>query len=247
MKRGNWLPLAACFVLVAVCGYLLLRDWLSIPAHHVYAVGLGMLVAVFTVINRRLAKSARELRAAVARADKSLATARAAEIKYRSIFEDAELRTQRELRHSCLLDLQFDKSDFGAALRVLVETTSCTLGVAARAPGPGRRTPSAASLDLFEFAKKEHVTDEIVLDALSFPCYFAALRRETYIVAHDAATDPRTSEFTESYLRPSASRRCSTCPSLSKAVSPACSASNTSASRASGTITSSPLLLPWAI
>jgi hypothetical protein len=131
MKRGNWLPLAACFVLVAVCGYLLLRDWLSIPAHHVYAVGLAMLVAVVTVINRRLAKSARELRAAAARADKSLATARAAEIKYRSIFEDAELRTQRELRHQrCLLDLsQFDKSDFGAALRVLVETTSCTLGV----------------------------------------------------------------------------------------------------------------------
>jgi GAF domain-containing protein len=46
------------------------------------------------------------------------------------------------------------------------------------------------------------VTDEIVLNAVSFPCYFAALRRETYIVAHDAATDPRTSEFTESYLRP---------------------------------------------
>ena len=208
MKRGNWLLLAACFVLVAVSGYLLLRDRLSIPAHHVYAVGLAMLVAVFTVINRRLAKSARELRAAVARADKSLATARAAEIKYRSIFEDAELRTQRELRHQrCLLDLsQFDKSDFGAALRVLVETTSCILGVARtsawRLVEKDTEREAIVLLDLFEFAKKEHVTDEIVLNALSFPCYFAALRRETYIVAHDAATDPRTSEFTESYLRP---------------------------------------------
>ena len=57
-------------------------------------------------------------------------------------------------------------------------------------------------LDLFELAKKEHVTDELMLKAASFPRYFAALRRETYIVAHDAATDPRTSEFTESYLQP---------------------------------------------
>jgi hypothetical protein len=98
MKRGNWLLLAACFVLMAVSGYLLLRDWLSISAHHVYAVGLAMLVAVFTVINRRLAKSARELRAAVARADESLATARAAEIKYHSISGHAELRRQHERR-----------------------------------------------------------------------------------------------------------------------------------------------------
>ena len=57
-------------------------------------------------------------------------------------------------------------------------------------------------LDLFAFEKREHVTDEIMLNAVSYPRYFAALRRETYIVAHDATTDPRTSEFTESYLRP---------------------------------------------
>jgi hypothetical protein len=146
MKRANWLLLAAGFVLVAVCGYLLLRDWLSVPAHHVYAAGLAVLVVVFAVINRRLAKSTRGLRAAVVRADESLATARAAEANYRSIFENAELRTQRELRHQrCLLDLsQFDKSDFGAALRVLVETTSCTSASPARAPGAWwKRTPSA--------------------------------------------------------------------------------------------------------
>ena len=89
MKRANWLLFAAGFVLVAVCGYLLLRDWLNVAAHHVYAVGLAVLVAVFTIINRRLANSSRELRAAMARADESLATARAAEAKYRSIFENA--------------------------------------------------------------------------------------------------------------------------------------------------------------
>ena len=208
MKRANWFLLALGFVLVAACGYLLLRDWLNVAAHHVYAAGLGVLVAVFAIINRRLAKSARELRVAMARADESLAAARAAETKYRSLFEDAEERAQRELRHQrCLLELsQFDKSDFGAALRVLVETTSRTLAVARtsawRLIEKDTEREAIVLLDLFELARKEHVTDELLLNAVSFPRYFAALRCETYIVAHDAATDPRTSEFTESYLRP---------------------------------------------
>ena len=322
MKRANWLLLAAGFVLVAACGYLLLRDWLNVAAHHVYAVGLAVLVATFTIINRRLARSTRELRAAMVRADESLATARAAEAKYRSIFENAgegifqtapdgrylaansalarlfgyatsedficavasagaqlyvdparreaflqemrrrgevadfesqirrcdgslawisenvhavrdkdgvvsfyegtvaditdrkrnenerELRTQRELRHQrCLLDLsQFDKSDFGAALRVLVETTSSTLGVARasawRLVEKDTEREAIVLLDLFIFEKGEHVTDEVMLNAVRYPRYFAALRCETYIVAHDATADPRTSEMTESYLRP---------------------------------------------
>ena len=68
MKRANCLLLAAGFVLVAACGYLLLRDWLNVAAHHVYAVGLAVLVATFTIINRRLARSTSELRAAMVRA-----------------------------------------------------------------------------------------------------------------------------------------------------------------------------------
>ncbi|HEY5704216.1 MAG TPA: adenylate/guanylate cyclase domain-containing protein [Terrimicrobiaceae bacterium] len=322
MKRANWLFLAAGFILVGACGYLLLRDWLIVASHHIYAVGVALLLVLFTILNRRLANTARELRAAIARAEESRANARAAETKYRSIFENAgegifqtapdgrylaansalarlfgyaspedlirsmtsagtehyidptrreafmremrssgeiagfesqirrrdgslawisenahavrdkdgavsfyegtvtditdrkqnenehELRTQRELRHQrCLLDLsQFDKSDFGAALRVLVETTSCTLGVARasvwRLMEKDTEREAIVLLDLFEFARNEHVTDEFMLNAVSYPRYFAALRRETYIVAHDATTDARTSEFTESYLRP---------------------------------------------
>jgi PAS domain S-box-containing protein len=308
--------------MVAVCGYLLLRDWFNIAAHHVYAVGLAVLFAIFTIINRQLAKSAREMRAAVVRADESLTAVRAAEAKYRSIFENAgegifqiasdgrylaanpalarifgytspadligaakstdavlyvdpsrrenllrmmqrqgrvtglesqirrrdgslawisesihavrdeqglvsyyegtvaeitdrkrndterDLRHQRELRHQrCLLELsQFDKSDFGAALAVLVQTTSSTLGVARtsvwRLVEKDTEQEAIVLLDLFELANKKHITDELVLKAASFPRYFAALRRETYIVAHDATTDPRTREFTESYLQP---------------------------------------------
>ena len=93
VRRANWLLLGIGFVLVAVCGYVLFRDWFEVAAHHVYAVGLAVLLGIFTIINRHLAKSARELRAAIMRADKSLSAARAAEAKYRSIFENGDFST----------------------------------------------------------------------------------------------------------------------------------------------------------
>jgi len=42
----------------------------------------------------------------------------------------------------------------------------------------------------------------VVLPASSYPAYFRALREERTIAAHDAHTDPHTSEFSEGYLRP---------------------------------------------
>jgi PAS domain S-box-containing protein len=322
MKRTTWLIVSAGLIFAAIFGYLLLRHWVKVEAHNLYIVGLVLLVVVFTFINRRLARSARELRAAAVRADESLAAARAAEDKYRSIFENAgegifqtapdgrylsanpalarlygyetpadlihavtsigtqiyvdpqrreeflremlikgrvtdfesqvrrsdgsllwisenahavrdksgkiiyfegivedvterkhneierEERTQRELRHQrCLLDLaQFDKSDFGAALSVLLETTSRTLGVARtsawRILEKDTENEAIVLLDLYDLAKNAHVTDELILKGSNFPSYFAALRSETHIVAHDAVADHRTSEFTETYLNP---------------------------------------------
>ena len=89
MKRTNWTVLTAGFILAAVLGYLVLRHWVKVEAHDLYVAGLLLLVLIFTFINRRLATSARELRAAAQRADELLAAARAAEDKYRSIFENA--------------------------------------------------------------------------------------------------------------------------------------------------------------
>ena len=121
---------------------------------------------------------------------------------------ERELRQERELRHQrCLHELsQFDKSDIGRALAVLVGRTSCTLDVARtsawRLVAKDTEREAIVLLDLFELLKKEHITDKLVLKVSNFPRYFAALRREPYIVAHNAETDPRTSEFAESYLRP---------------------------------------------
>jgi PAS domain S-box-containing protein len=89
MKRPNWIIVATGFILAAVLGYFILRHWVKVEAHDLYIVGLVLLVLFFTFINRRLATSARELRAAARRADDLLAAARAAEDKYRSIFENA--------------------------------------------------------------------------------------------------------------------------------------------------------------
>ena len=121
---------------------------------------------------------------------------------------EREERTQRELRHQrCLLDLaQFDKSDFGAALSVLVETTSRALGVARtsawRIVEKDTANEAIVLLDLYDLNKNTHLTDELILKGADFPRYFAALRSETHIVAHDAVADPRTNEFTETYLKP---------------------------------------------
>jgi hypothetical protein len=67
MKRTSWVVVTAGFIVAAVLGYLVLRHWVKIEAHDLYIVGLVFLVLIFMLINRRLATSARELRAAARR------------------------------------------------------------------------------------------------------------------------------------------------------------------------------------
>jgi PAS domain S-box-containing protein len=54
---------------------------------------------------------------------------------------------------------------------------------------------------LFELASQRH-SSGAELAAEDYPAYFAALREEHTIAAHDARTDARTREFTENYLVP---------------------------------------------
>jgi signal transduction histidine kinase/ActR/RegA family two-component response regulator len=56
-------------------------------------------------------------------------------------------------------------------------------------------------LDLFDRAEGGHSAG-LELEVACYPAYFRAVQESRTIAAHDACTDPRTREFTESYLRP---------------------------------------------
>ncbi len=56
-------------------------------------------------------------------------------------------------------------------------------------------------LDLYEKSKERH-SDGVELAKDQYPAYFAALEESRTIVAHNAHTDPRTREFSDSYLTP---------------------------------------------
>jgi GAF domain-containing protein len=56
-------------------------------------------------------------------------------------------------------------------------------------------------VDLFEWSARRH-TSGAIITAQAVPAYFRALAQNRCIAAEDAASDPATSEFTESYLSP---------------------------------------------
>jgi diguanylate cyclase (GGDEF)-like protein/PAS domain S-box-containing protein len=61
--------------------------------------------------------------------------------------------------------------------------------------------PTLRLCKLFDRATEEYV-EGLELDVAAHPAYFAALDAERVIVANDARSDPRTREFTASYLAP---------------------------------------------
>ena len=56
-------------------------------------------------------------------------------------------------------------------------------------------------MDLFEWSQRRH-SGGTVITSQEVPAYFQALAQNRCIAAHDAATDPATSEFTRGYLEP---------------------------------------------
>ncbi len=89
-----------------------------------------------------------------------------------------------------------------SALKEITETAADTLEVErASAWIFGREKPVLQCLDLYERTENRHTTGiEIPIEA--FPEYFQAVRTEQVIAADDARQDPRTREFTPSYLVP---------------------------------------------
>jgi diguanylate cyclase (GGDEF)-like protein/PAS domain S-box-containing protein len=109
-------------------------------------------------------------------------------------------------RRKALADLMHSKvlgqGDVTRALNLITETAAEVLGVERASvwrlvDGGG----AIECIDLYERSKKRH-TAGVRIRAADVPRYFEALQRERAIRAHDARTDPRTSEFRAGYLQP---------------------------------------------
>ncbi len=96
----------------------------------------------------------------------------------------------------------FRGDDPAAALRLLTETAARTLAVDRVSLWRYSEDRSAIDcIDLYELRHDRH-TAGFSLSASRYPTYFEALATSEAIVADDAHADPRTSEFSESYLTP---------------------------------------------
>jgi signal transduction histidine kinase/ActR/RegA family two-component response regulator len=132
------------------------------------------------------------------------AAAHAAEVRRNQHAVESALRRSEEFArlHTAFLEFaRLDHTDFDAAARVLLARTCGLLRVA------------RASLWLFDADRRQlvckvlckasgEVESGLALPVASFPRYFAAMLGERFLAADDAQTDPRTSEFTATYLQP---------------------------------------------
>ena len=76
-----------------------------------------------------------------------------------------------------------------------------------------RRGPQAIRCAGLYRRASDRYDPEPLCIATTLPAYFDAIDRERVVAAGDARTDPRTREFRDGYLIPTASARCSTCRS----------------------------------
>ena len=93
-------------------------------------------------------------------------------------------------------------ADRAACLEAITETAAAVIGV--QRVGVWLYDDARTRIEcvnLYEAPVARH-TRGMYLQADQFPHYFKALEEERIIAAHDAEHDPRTNEFTSTYLRP---------------------------------------------
>ncbi|MFQ6008034.1 MAG: PAS domain S-box protein, partial [Candidatus Zixiibacteriota bacterium] len=92
--------------------------------------------------------------------------------------------------------------DLTSALKEITQTDAATLEVERVSVWLFDKNRTVIRcLDLYEWSKDHH-SEGIELAAADYPAYFKALETERAIAADDAHTDPRTKEFSTSYLTP---------------------------------------------
>jgi two-component system cell cycle sensor histidine kinase/response regulator CckA len=95
-----------------------------------------------------------------------------------------------------------ETSSFAEALKKTLKTDAQTLGVDRVSYWRFQQNPTALICEALYLLQTDKIEQGIELHGADFPTYFKALETNPLIVAQDAQTDPRTAEFTQSYLRP---------------------------------------------
>ncbi len=94
------------------------------------------------------------------------------------------------------------EGDPDGAIRAITETAARALSTARASVWLlGEDQMDLTCIDMFEATENRH-SSGTVLRAKDYPAYFAAVREEETIAADDAHADPRTMEFSTSYLQP---------------------------------------------
>ncbi|MEG4815467.1 GAF domain-containing protein [Microcoleus sp. K5-D4] len=131
-----------------------------------------------------------------------------AEIRERIAAESAlrERETRLTEQQNGLLELAKNSSiyegNIGEALREITQMATRTLNVDRASIWFYQEDKSAlCCADIYELTPNQHSAGA-ELKVADYPSYFQALKTEQAIAAVDAKTDPRTREFSESYLKP---------------------------------------------
>ncbi|MCB1179817.1 MAG: SpoIIE family protein phosphatase [Leptospiraceae bacterium] len=95
-----------------------------------------------------------------------------------------------------------DSGDFKKATQEITEAATLALGCDRSSVWLFNEEKNAIQLlDLFQKSTNNH-SENMELKSSDFPAYFKYLHEERTLAAHNARTDPSTSEFTEVYLKP---------------------------------------------
>ncbi|MEO5357075.1 MAG: ATP-binding protein [Nitrospirae bacterium YQR-1] len=127
------------------------------------------------------------------------------EIWIRMEKEDIALKRNTEQLHyrDALLYLsRKDLSDSDSAFKTITRLVSETIGVARVSIWLFDKDKTAIHCHCLYKADEEAYESDFILKSVDYPIYFNALKNNRIINASYALTDPRTAEFTESYLKP---------------------------------------------